>query len=132
MLVSKTRIYVFLEKRDQFTLRSSLKYATEPQYDTSEESLKEFIQNLDTATKMATAPAVTSQVTRKTKTPRTPTRSIVSSLDEIKEEDDAKSDATVSDDESFKSQCPTFPSPFFFPSTNWRILLSIYWLVLMY
>ena len=106
-------MYVFLEKRDQFTLRSSLKYATEPQYDTSEESLKEFIQNLDTATKMATAPAVTSQVTRKTKTPRTPTRSIVSSLDEIKEEDDAKSDATVSDDESFKSQYPTRASLLF-------------------
>ena len=62
---------------------------------------------------MATAPAVTSQVTRKTKTPRTPTRSIVSSLDEIKEEDDAKSDATVSDDESFKSQYPTRASLLF-------------------
>ena len=88
-------------KRDQFTLRSSLKYGTEPQYDTSEESLKEFIQNLDSATKM-TPTAATSSAPRKTKPPRTPTRSIVSSLDEIKEEEDAKSDATVSDDGSFK------------------------------
>ena len=88
------------EKRDQFTLKSSLKYGTEVHYDTSEESLQEFIQNLDAP---AGAPATVS-ATRpgKVRTPRTPTRSITP-LDEIKEE---RSDAdTMSSDDSFKGSC---------------------------
>ena len=34
-------------KQDQFTLKSSMRYSTEIQYDTSEESLQDFIHNLD-------------------------------------------------------------------------------------
>ena len=79
-------------------MKSSLKYGTEVQYDTSEESLQEFIHNLDTsAVGGATVAAAVGRQT-KVRTPRTPTRS-VTPLDEIKEE---RSDATMSSDDSYK------------------------------
>ena len=82
-------------------MKSSLKYGTEVQYDTSEESLQEFIHNLDTtASAVGGGATVAAAVGRQTKvrTPRTPTRS-VTPLDEIKEE---RSDATMSSDDSYK------------------------------